>query len=57
MKKQCSYSLSFIILCLLTTILNLERIHCDPSPPYWGGSNPQYFIRVNMTNPKPVAYW
>jgi hypothetical protein len=25
-------------------------------PPFWGG-NPQYKVRVALTNPEPIAFW
>lgn len=45
----------------LLTIILLFVIHIDskpfvPSPPFWGNSL-IYYVKVNMTNPGPVAQW
>ena len=41
---------------VLTLALALITLQEAPSPPFWGG-NPQYTVRVLMTNDHPQMQW
>jgi hypothetical protein len=38
----------------IALLVPLLMASADPSPPLWGGA-PEFAVRVNLTNPNPVA--